>query len=93
MVDGVHDTNCTAEEIYQTIEYALYIGQKNYNPAKGVDVYGRNETTLTKEFFDYFNNTEPAGASFRLNTYDCLWIVASALNCTQTKLTESGNGF
>jgi gamma-aminobutyric acid type B receptor len=61
-----------------------------FNPAKGVDVFGRNQTTLDEEFFAYFNHTEPEGSSFRILTYDSVWVAALALNCTVEALEKSG---
>ncbi|ELU15952.1 hypothetical protein CAPTEDRAFT_104199, partial [Capitella teleta] len=84
-------TKCTAEQLLMTLGNALYVGQMLFNPAKGVDVFGRNQSSLDEEFFGLFNNTEPEGSTFRILTYDSMIVAGMALNCTLTKLIESGS--
>ncbi|ELT90201.1 hypothetical protein CAPTEDRAFT_205658 [Capitella teleta] len=91
VTEGASKTKCTAEQLLMTLGNALYVGQMLFNPAKGVDVFGRNQSSLDKEFFGFFNNTEPEGSTFRILTYDSMIVAGLALNCTLTKLIESGS--
>ena len=90
-VDSTEEnTDCTKEQVLDVLQDSLFVGQMMFNPSSEIGISGWSLEDMDKKYLELFNGSWPLGSSFRLVTYDTVWLAALGLNATLTQLIEKG---